>query len=360
MLLIVGMPEVAIGFPNPYQKKSVKTTGSRIKGDIKMISKVFNVKKSIAMVAAAFALLSAGCEKPSPEPFRVGTNTWPGYEPLHLAQDLGYYKTTGIEVIRYTSATEVSRAFSNGFIDAAALTMDEVLLLKEHMNKPSLVLVMDFSNGGDVIIVRRGIKNMKDLVGKRVGAESNALGAFFLSRALSLSNMSINDVQVVPLEIDEHEVAFKSGIVDAVVTFEPVRSNLLKSGARIVFDSSKIPGEIVDVLIVREEVAENRGNSMELLLSGWFRAVEYIKDKPADAARVLAKKEGVTEEQFLESLKGLHIPDRDENIALLSGRDESLKKGVALLSVNMAKSGLLDRAVDATALIDKGPVTRVK
>lgn len=325
-----------------------------------MRSRVFNVKMIITLTAVFFALLAIGCEKAPPEPFRVGTNTWPGYEPLHLAQDLGYYKTTGIEVIRYTSATEVSRAFSNGFIDAAALTMDEVLLLKEHLNKPSVVLVMDFSNGGDAIMGKNGSKSMKDLAGKRVGAESSALGAFFLSRALSISNMSINDVKVVPLEIDEHEVAFKSGIVDAVVTFEPVRSNLLKSGARVVFDSSSIPGEIVDVLIVREGVAENRGNSMKLLLSGWFRAVDYIKDKPDDAASILAKKEGVTPAQFLESLKGLHIPDREENIALLSGRDESLKKGVALLSVNMAKAGLLERAIDATSLIDKGPVTRVK
>jgi len=325
-----------------------------------MSSTVPGVKLIIALALSFFALLAAGCEKTPPEPFRVGTNTWPGYEPLYLAQDLGYYRDTGIEVIRYPSASEVIRAFRSGFIDAAALTMDEVLLLNEHMNRPSVVLVMDFSSGGDAIIAKKGYESMKALEGKRIGTESSALGAFFLSRALSLSNMSIEDVKVVPLEIDEHEVAFKSGIVDAVVTFEPVRSNLLKSGARVVFDSSNIPGEIVDVLIVKEDVAENRGNSMELLLSGWFRSVDYIKKNPAASARILAEKEGVTEAQFLESLEGLHIPGRDENIALLSGRDESLKKGVALLSLNMAKSGLLDKAVDATTLIDKGPVTRVK
>jgi len=47
-------------------------------------------------------------------------------------------------------------------------------------------------------------------------------------------------------------MAFKKRQVDAIVTFEPVKSELLSSGANILFDSHQIPGRIVDVLVVRK------------------------------------------------------------------------------------------------------------
>ncbi len=61
----------------------------------------------------------------------VGTNVWPGYEPLYLARSLGLYGQAPIRLVEYASATQVIRAFRNGAIDVAALTLDEVLLLRE-------------------------------------------------------------------------------------------------------------------------------------------------------------------------------------------------------------------------------------
>lgn len=55
------------------------------------------------------------------------------------------------------------------------------------------------------------------------------------------------------LEVDEHEGAFGSGKVDAVVTFEPVRSRLLARGAVQIFDRRQIPGEIIHVLVMRTD-----------------------------------------------------------------------------------------------------------
>ena len=66
--------------------------------------------------------------------------------------------------------------------------------------------------------------------------------------------MSPKDIKIVFLGVSEHERAFKNGKVDAVVTFGSARTKLLAAGAKQLFDSSQIPGEIVDVLIVSEDV----------------------------------------------------------------------------------------------------------
>ena len=84
----------------------------------------------------------------------IGTNVWPGYEPLYLARELGYFDDQPIHLVEHAAATEVIRAFRNGTIDAAALTLDEVLLLAQHGQNPRIVLVMDFSQGGDTLIVQ--------------------------------------------------------------------------------------------------------------------------------------------------------------------------------------------------------------
>ena len=58
----------------------------------------------------------------------VETNIWPGYEPLYLARHDKYLQDDKVHLIKYSSAAQVIQAYRNKLIDAAALTLDEVLL----------------------------------------------------------------------------------------------------------------------------------------------------------------------------------------------------------------------------------------
>lgn len=76
------------------------------------------------------ALIAPGSEEPE-HPLRVGANVWPGYEPLFLAESLGYYNGQNIEIITFPSSAEVMRAYRNQAIDVAAVTADEALQISE-------------------------------------------------------------------------------------------------------------------------------------------------------------------------------------------------------------------------------------
>lgn len=320
------------------------------------------LKKSFTLSIVAVTLCTvilASCTKAEP-PLRVGANVWPGYETLYLARSLGYYDNTPIRLVDYPSGTEEVRAYRNGEIEAAGISIDQALVLAATNPDVKIVVVMDFSNGGDVILGKPEIPNLQGLKSRPVGVESTALGAFIITRALEQKSMSPKDIKIVSLGVSEHERAFKDGKVDAVVTFGSARTKLLAAGAKQLFDSSQIPGEIVDVLIVREDVINKQPKALQALVDGRFRALDYLTKNPQDAASRIAPRTGVTPEQFLESLKGLSSPNLQENQKLLGKTDPSLLNGVKRLSQVMLENKLLPKAVNPAPLLDDKLVKQVK
>ena len=279
-------------------------------------------KPRVPLLVSVLGLLLglAACSEPPVAPMRIGTNVWPGYEPLYLARELGYLGNE-IHLVEHMSASQSIRDFRNGVLDAAALTLDETLLLAQHNNDMRIALVMDVSNGADAIIAHPPIAAIEDLKGKRVGVENAALGAFLLSRALDLADLTISDIQIVSRRVHEHQEAYIKKQVDAVVTFEPTRTQLLQAGGRVIFDSSQIPNEIVDVLVVRTTYWDAHPERIERLLGNWFRALAYMAGEPEAAAVILAKRLKVPAGEIANIYTGLRLPDPAENRQLLIHND---------------------------------------
>lgn len=293
-----------------------------------------------------------GCAKEPHPPVRIGAIVWPGYEPLYLARELGYLARTDAKLVEFTSNSEVMRTLQNGTIDAACLTLDEALQLLSIGADIKVILVMDTSHGADVILAQPGTQSMRELKNRRVGYESAASGAFMLSRALQLAGMSAADIRPVPVEFGKHELVFSQKKVDAIVTFEPARTRLMATGAVQVFDSSQIPGEIVDVLVVRSNVASAKPEQLQRLLGSWFRALGYLKNNQAQAAGIMSVRAGISPEAFIASLQGLRFPDQDENSRMLGGKAPALLAVAQRLAAVMSDSGLIYQIPTAGAMLD--------
>lgn len=115
-----------------------------------------------------------------------------------------------MKFLEYPSTTEVMRAFRGRELEAAAVTLDEVLMLARSDADFSIVLVFDYSNGADALLSKPSIKSIRDLRGRKVGAETGALGAYVLARALKTEGLKAEDITVVHLPVDEHEGALRS------------------------------------------------------------------------------------------------------------------------------------------------------
>lgn len=311
------------------------------------------ITSGLLLLGVGLGLVACG-DPPSP-PLSIGTNVWPGYEPMYLARDLGWVSSRDGRMVEFEDSPEVMRALRFGAIDAAALTLDEALRLRAEGVPLRIVLTMDQSNGADVLLARPGIETLADLKGRRIGVEMGAVGSYLLRRVLDKAGLSRQAVHVVPMDVNAQEEAYRSGKVDALVTFEPTRTHLIEAGAHVLFDSSRIPGEIVDVLVVRPE-AEARRHRRQLahIIQAWFRALTYLRQHPQDAAKRMALRLKLTPKEVLAACGRLKFPDMHENLSLMQGSPAPLDKTAERMATVMLERNLIPRQPKLDGLVDAG------
>ena len=126
----------------------------------------------------------------------IGAETWPGYLPLFVASEKGYFKEAGLDVLvkRYPGLGQLSKDYVAGQMQGRAnLTLDA---FNEHLQglDHKIVLAIDYSNGSDAIVARKDIETIKDFQGKRVGYEPNTLEEFFVVWALNENELGLSDI----------------------------------------------------------------------------------------------------------------------------------------------------------------------
>jgi NitT/TauT family transport system substrate-binding protein len=304
------------------------------------------------LVLSSLLFFPVGCDLKPQQPLKIGTNVWPGYEILYLAHSLGYYQNTVIKMVELPSATEVSHAFLHQLLDVVALTLDEALTLAQEDEDIRIILVIDVSNGGDVLLAKPSITTLAAIKSRRIGVENTAVGAILLDGALTAARLKPADIAIIPLSVDEHLAAYQQDKVDAIVTFDPVKTQLLKSGAKSLFDSSKIPNRIVDVLVTRQTIINERAKDLKQLLQAYFKALSYLNNHPGDSAVKISARLGIEPSEVMPQFNGLLLPDLQQNQQFLTGQHAILKNLTKSLSNLMWQQQLLVSRVQTDVLIN--------
>lgn len=309
-------------------------------------------KLILSVITIALAGLISSCSTSVTSPLRIASSPWPGYEPLYLARDLGFFDNNKIHLFELPSSDITMESFRNRSTDLATLTLDETLSLIHDDVKLKILLVMDISHGGDAVLARPEIKSLADLKGKRISIVNIPLGLYMLSRLLEKAELSINDVTVYPMPESRQLSHYLNGKSDVVITFDPVKTNMLNSGAHVIFDSSQIPNEIFDLIVVHEDVYQQRKEDICSVMNGWFMALNYIRENNTDAVSRMARRLRVTDAELKTMMDGIEIPSRKENVAILGGESPGIIPAANRLSKIMLAEGLLLHPVAVSASID--------
>ncbi len=290
-----------------------------------------------------FCLMLSSCSQHTMPP-SIATGTWTGYEPLYLARKLNMLSSQDARLVEYTSATQVMDALRDGAVEMGALSLDEALQLQKSGINVRVVLIMDYSKGSDALLAKPAFDSLASLKGHRIGVEDSAEGAYLLIRAIELAGMSVRDFDILHLDADEHESAYTSGKVDAIVTLDPIRNKLLATGARKLFDSADIPGEMMDVLVVGPELSGNHIEHLRRVLSAWFGALDFIHQQPEKAGKLMAGRTGMSEELTQKALQGIQLIGREENRKLLRSRPSLIGQRARQLARVMIEQNLAEPA----------------
>ncbi|MFG0381162.1 putative urea ABC transporter substrate-binding protein [Pseudomonas sp. zbq_18] len=264
-------------------------------------------------------LLSLALLTPSPataqdRPFKV---CWSVYAGWMLWGDLAeqgiidkWAKQYGIEiqvqeVPDYVGSIE---QYSAGQFDACAMTNMDALTIPAAAGVDSTALIIgDFSAGADGILVRGSNKDLQDLKGKTVLLVENSVSHYLLSRALEWARLQPGDVTIENVSDADLAEAWRSGRGDAVVTWNPILSDLQQDGDSVlVFSSRHIPGEILDLLVINSQTLTQHPELGRALTGAWFEGMRLmgLPNAAGRAARArMASAAQTTAEDFDNQLR---------------------------------------------------------
>jgi NitT/TauT family transport system substrate-binding protein len=308
-------------------------------------------RRSLLALAASAPLMGMlGCQRP-PDTVRVASNSWVGYAPLFLAHELGHLQEPLLRLVQMPSNSASLMALAAGQVEAAALTLDELLVARQGGLDLQVILVFDESAGADVVMVRPGITRLEQLSGQRIAVESTATGALMLSHTLQVAGLAPSDITQVELAGPRQIDAYARQQVDAVVCFEPYATQLARLGARRLIDSRQFPGLIVDVLVANRAAAQDRPQHFMPLLAGCFKALALMQTNPSLALQKLAPTLGLSEHELNQALQGVRMKTLADNHRLLGGTAPALLTVAATLSQEMLSAKLLHTAVPMDHLV---------
>lgn len=276
-------------------------------------------KKTI-LFAFIFFLIS--CKNDPPQTLRIAINPWPGYEVLHLAKEKGFFEQAGlnIELVRVASLADTQRVYLNNKVDGLTSTLIEAIQIQSFAVRPlTIALITDYSLGGDAIIAHKSITGITDLKGKTVGTEVSSLGIYVLQRGLQKHNLSLDDVTVKNVEQMSGIKEMNKGDISAFVTYPPISTELLKNpDYHVIFDSAKIPKEVVDIVSISQSYLKQHPETLEKLWQVWQLSYEFIQTHPDEAMTKMAKLEGLEIADFSDAFNNLEMQTGNTQAELIS------------------------------------------
>lgn len=303
--------------------------------------------RSLLLMLMLVVPLLASCDRQAAvQPLRIASSPWPGYEPLYLSHETGFLPDDKANIFELPSSDITLESFRNRSADMATLTLDEVMELLQGGVKLRILLVMDVSNGADAVMAAPAVKSLADLKGKRIAILNIPLGVYMLTRTLDAAQLTRADVQVIPSAESKHEEMYRQGKADAFITFDPFKTRLANLGAHAIFDSSRIPNEIFDLMVVHEDVFQRRRKEVCHVAQQWFRTLDYMKREPDASAASIGKRLGVTAAEYRAMVSGINTPALQENLQLIGGDAPDMMRPARLLNEVMLREGQLKHRID--------------
>ncbi|MDD3327359.1 MAG: ABC transporter substrate-binding protein [Zoogloea sp.] len=272
-------------------------------------------------LGGSLLLTAAGCNRSSREPIKFATNPWPGYDPLYVARDKGYFDEVGLDVtlVDLTSLGASRRAFERGQVDGCGATLVEILLTADQSGtRPQIAAVVDYSNGADVLVGEPGMASPADLRERRVAIEPGTLHIQLLALALASVKLSVRDVILVPMPQNAMPGAFAEGLVSAAVCFPPESNRILEAGGKVLFHSGQVPGQVVDTLVFDSAFVSRRGPDVPAFVAAYYKAVGLMASHPDEAHAIMARRENMSVDELRQTMSGIHFVSRTEQPALLA------------------------------------------
>lgn len=287
-----------------------------------------------------------------------GSTLWIGYSPLYIALEKGFFQEGGLKLDYkdFSSGNDANAAFGAGRLDGQCNVTSEVVTMAARGFDYRIVMAADNSLGGDGILARNSIADIKDFKGKQIAVEEGNVSHFFLLQVLKEAGLSSNDVKITNVTPDAAAAAYQAGRTDIAVTYSPFlqKANQAQKDGRIIYDTSKMPTAIVDVYLFNTKFVEANPNAIQAFVQGILKGISFLKTNKDEAFAIAGKRLQLKPEEVEEQLKGVRLIDLPTNLEMLSNQqsDIYLAKHMNELSQFLLAQKQIPNAPDVSKVLE--------
>ncbi|MBF9033697.1 lipid kinase [Rhodobacterales bacterium HKCCE2091] len=270
--------------------------------------------KRLLAATAALALMAGAANAQDRDSFRVAWSIYVGWMPWGYIEDSGimdrWAERYGIdvEIVQINDYIESINLYTAGEFDGVSATNMDTLSIPAGSGVTSTALIVgDYSNGNDAVILK-GEGTLEDLAGMPVNLVELSVSHYLLVRGLDTVGLTEADLGGVINTSDADMIAaWSTDDVQSVVTWNPLVSTIMEDPeATLLFDSSDIPGEIIDLMVVNTEVLESNPDFGRALVGAWYEAMALMSsDSP----------EGVAAREAMAAASGTDLAGYDAQLA---------------------------------------------
>ena len=147
-------------------------------------------------------------------------------------------KATGwdVEWRKFASGTDVIAAMASGDVVLSELGSSPLAIASSQGVDLQLIAFSDVIGKAESLIAHNGsgINSIADLKGKRIAVPVGSTAHFSLMGALKHAGIAETDVTIVSMKPDQIAASWDQGVIDAAWIWQPVQSEILKSGKLII------------------------------------------------------------------------------------------------------------------------------
>ncbi|KZX78605.1 lipid kinase [Oleiphilus sp. HI0009] len=306
--------------------------------------------KRIAALLLAFSLSSVSQASDS---FKICWSIYVGWMPWAYGAEQSIVKKWGdkygidIEVVQINDYIESINQYSAGEFAACTMTNMDALTIPAAGGIDSTALVIgDFSNGNDGIVLK-GKDSLADIKGQNVNLVELSVSHYLLARGLETVGLTEKDLTVVNTSDADMVAVYGTDDVTSVATWNPLLSEIeAMPNSTKVFDSSMIPGEIIDLLVINTETLAANPDLGRALVGAWYEIMGLMSgsdDAATSAKTYMAEASGTdltgyeaqlaSTEMFYTPAQALELTNSDalvstmENVAEFSFKHGLLGEG---------------------------------
>jgi NitT/TauT family transport system substrate-binding protein len=310
-----------------------------------------SVKRILTVVAVLTVFVGLNhADAAEKKDFKLAWTIYAGWMPWPYAAEAGIVKKWAdkygitIDVVQINDYIESINQYTAGKFDAVTVTNMDTLTIPAAGGVDSTALIIgDYSNGNDGIVLKKASK-LDEIKGRKVNLVELSVSHYLLARGLASVKLSERDVTVVNTSDADIVSAFASADVTAAVPWNPQLSEILKMpGAKLVFSSAQIPGEILDLLVVNTAVLKDNPKFGKALVGAWYETMALMtkSDAAGKAAReAMGKLAGTTLDGYDAQLKTTYMY-HEPKAAAGYARSPDLMKTMDLVRTFSFEHGLL-------------------